>query len=67
MFGSVFDLNVHYAEQYGLIFSTINTTPSYQFKFECLTLYKRYKKDYKEYLKFERKHKRALNKYWTEK
>ena len=67
MFGSVWDLNTYYANQYILIFGGKDATPIYQFNLNCKTLYNRYKKDYKELLKFERKYKRALNNYWNAK
>lgn len=67
MFGSIGELNLYYAIHYGAIFDEKDTTPKYQFNLNCKTLYKRYKKDYKELLKFERTYKRALNKYWLAK
>ncbi len=67
MFGSIGELNLFYNLEYCTIYSAKDTTPKYQFNLNCKTLYKRYKKDYKELLKFERTYKRALNKYWLAK
>lgn len=67
MFGSIGELNLYYSIHYGAIFNEKDTTPKYQFNLNCRTLYKRYKKDYNELLRFERKYKRALKNYWNAK
>ena len=64
MFLSVEELTAYYCNLYGFSYEFLETLPKYMFVKHNRTIFKRYMRDYKDLLRFERAENRARKRYW---